>query len=153
MFHVLLIPYPRVCLTSNVSIISVGIFRKEGETILWEIADVRPRGERVRRYYEINLVIAWSRKKSGRSVLIKELGASAAPCQRLAGFPSFLSSFFSPLFFSPFLRRSPSLSLSRSFAHRDRYRLRMCHKAWWEKMVTKRKRRTDVSDARNGRAH
>lgn len=61
--------------------------------ISWEIADARPRGERVRRYYEINLVIAWSRKKSGRSVLIKELEASAAPCQQLPGFPSI------PLFF------------------------------------------------------
>lgn len=113
---------PRVCLISNASIISGKSFWKEGETIFWEIADVRPRCERVRRYYEINLVIAWPRKKSGRSVLIKELGASAAPCQRLAGFPPFLSlffSFFPPLFLSPPL--SPS-------SIRDRYRLRMFHK-------------------------
>lgn len=63
--------------------------------IFWEIADAHPRGERVRRYYEINLVIAWPRKKSGRSVLIKELEASAAPCQRLSFLP-FLSFFFYP---------------------------------------------------------
>lgn len=88
--------------------------------ISWEIADARPRGERVRRYYEINLVIAWPRKKSGRSVLIKELEASAAPCQRLSGFPS-ISLFF--------------LSV-----HCDRYRLRICHKtwSWWKKMVPPR---------------